>query len=211
MDFLPARYINKLGGRDKKQHDYYLKLFFDISPLSEKIYTMEKTHYTKDTTVFDKSDITTQKIKEHNKELKILNEKKYRIEELSAKCSASEDWMHELSMEMIDEKIEKLNRKINFFSFKPENQYNNSIDIEVIKQIPIKEVIENNIVKQTPLANTYFAPWRNERTPSLVIYPQTNSWCDFGEGQIGGSNIDFIMKLNDCSVGEAINLLKEYL
>jgi len=50
-------------------------------------------------------------------------------------------------------------------------------------------------------------PLRDEKTSSLVLYPSTNSWKDFGGD--GGSIIDFIMLAETMTVAEAINKIKD--
>ena len=34
--------------------------------------------------------------------------------------------------------------------------------------------------------NKNFTSIRDEKTPSVKLYPQTNSFCDFGDGNLGG-------------------------
>jgi hypothetical protein len=49
-------------------------------------------------------------------------------------------------------------------------------------------------------------PLREEKTSSLVLYPATNTWNDFGGD--GGSVIDFVMQADGLSVSEAIKKLE---
>jgi len=53
-------------------------------------------------------------------------------------------------------------------------------------------------------------PMREERTVSLKIYPETNSYTDFGN-QAGGDVIDFFARVNGLTNKEAIIKLKEDL
>ena len=50
--------------------------------------------------------------------------------------------------------------------------------------------------------------WHNEKTASLKIYPGGRGYHCFGCGQ-SGSCIDLVMKLFDCSVGDACTRLNE--
>lgn len=45
-------------------------------------------------------------------------------------------------------------------------------------------------------AGFIICPFHNENTPSLKLYPESQSWYCFGCGE-GGSIIDFVMKLYD--------------
>lgn len=52
----------------------------------------------------------------------------------------------------------------------------------------------------------FISPFRNEKTPSFKIDLNKNLWYDFGEG-IGGTVIDFIMKYNNCSIKNALDII----
>jgi archaellum biogenesis ATPase FlaH len=54
---------------------------------------------------------------------------------------------------------------------------------------------------------TKFNPLRDEKTSSLMLYPYTNSFNDFGGS--GGSIIDFVMRADGLSTNEAINKIKD--
>jgi hypothetical protein len=53
----------------------------------------------------------------------------------------------------------------------------------------------------------YFSPFRSETTPSFKVEYRKNLWYDFGSG-VGGTMIDLVKKMNDCSFHEAMNILK---
>ncbi len=56
-------------------------------------------------------------------------------------------------------------------------------------------------------------PWHNDKTPSLQIYPKTNTWTCFSSNCNAGSGdqIDFIMKMEQCTKYEAILKAKSLL
>ncbi|CAM1361378.1 conserved protein of unknown function [Tenacibaculum soleae] len=63
----------------------------------------------------------------------------------------------------------------------------------------------------TPVKNTqnsvwFYSPFRSEKTPSFKVDITKNIWYDFGEG-IGGTVIDFVMKVNNCSIKSALEIL----
>ncbi|WP_028672396.1 CHC2 zinc finger domain-containing protein [Saccharospirillum impatiens] len=51
-------------------------------------------------------------------------------------------------------------------------------------------------------------PFHNDKTPSLVISPQKNLWHCLGACGIGGSVIDWVMKIQGVSFRHAVELLK---
>ena len=54
----------------------------------------------------------------------------------------------------------------------------------------------------------YLSPYRNEQHPSFKVDYKANLWYDFGLSE-GGSIIDLVMKMRNCSNIEAIKLLEE--
>lgn len=56
--------------------------------------------------------------------------------------------------------------------------------------------------------NTKFNPLRTEKTSSLKLYKDTNSYTDFGSGE-SGSALDFYMKCEGLDLPTAINNLKQ--
>ena len=69
-------------------------------------------------------------------------------------------------------------------------------DREQAKKVPLGELLKFN--------RQHFAicPFHKEKTPSLKKY-KDNRWYCFGCG-VGGDTIDLVMKMNDCSLPEAI-------
>lgn len=57
----------------------------------------------------------------------------------------------------------------------------------------------------------YYAPWRNEKTPSLCIYIDKNDWVDFDEAGAGGSIIDLAQKYFDLDYPKAMFMLRKML
>lgn len=77
--------------------------------------------------------------------------------------------------------------------------------IELIKQnISIRSLAEKFNAKPDRSGKCKHNPLRTEKTSSLQIYDNTNSWFDFGSDK-GGSVIDFMVEINNCDVPEAIN------
>jgi archaellum biogenesis ATPase FlaH len=85
------------------------------------------------------------------------------------------------------------------------------IDIEKIKTaVTIVEIAEKYNARpygSGKVIKTKFNPLREEKTSSLMLYPDTNSFNDFGG--TGGSIIDFIMQADGLSTSEAIQKIKD--
>jgi DNA primase len=86
----------------------------------------------------------------------------------------------------------------------------NDSDLEKVKQsvsiVDLAERYNANPYGGGNLVNTKYNPLRAEKTSSLKLYRDTNSWADFGDGS-GGSCIDFIMKADGIDFQEALNKL----
>ena len=79
-------------------------------------------------------------------------------------------------------------------------------DLSRIKQYPIVENLERKGVKpvrRTPSYALYRSPLREETHPSFKVDTEKNLWIDYAEGR-GGSIIDLCMRLEGCTLSEAI-------
>ena len=65
-------------------------------------------------------------------------------------------------------------------------------DLDTIKAIPIENVCEVYSFDVTNKGKTVWCNVRGERTPSCKIFTDTNTFCDFGNGNIGGDVISFV-------------------
>ena len=82
-------------------------------------------------------------------------------------------------------------------------------DLSLIKRYPIVEYLERKGVKpvrRTPAYALYRSPLREETHPSFKVDTEKNLWIDYAEGR-GGSIIDLCMRMERCSLSEAIRLL----
>ena len=79
-------------------------------------------------------------------------------------------------------------------------------DLSTIKRYPIVEYLERKGIKpvrRTPSYALYRSPLREETHPSFKVDTQKNLWIDYAEGR-GGSIIDLCMRLEGCTLSEAI-------
>ena len=82
-------------------------------------------------------------------------------------------------------------------------------DLSRIKRYPIVEYLERKGVKpvrRTPSYALYRSPLREETHPSFKVDTEKNLWIDYGEGR-GGSIIDLCMRMEGCTLSEAIHRL----
>ena len=82
-------------------------------------------------------------------------------------------------------------------------------DLSAIKRYPIVEYLERKGVKpvrRTPSYALYRSPLREETHPSFKVDTEKNLWIDYGEGR-GGSIIDLCMRMEGCTLSEAIRRL----
>ena len=82
-------------------------------------------------------------------------------------------------------------------------------DLSRIKRYPIVEYLERKGIKpvrRTPSYALYRSPLREETQPSFKVDTEKNLWIDYGEGR-GGSIIDLCMRMEGCTLSEAIRLL----
>ena len=82
-------------------------------------------------------------------------------------------------------------------------------DFSRIKQYPIVEYLERKGVKpvrRTAAYALYCSPLREETHPSFKVDTEKNLWIDYAEGR-GGSIIDLCMRMEGCTLSEAIHRL----
>ena len=82
-------------------------------------------------------------------------------------------------------------------------------DLSRIKRYPIVEYLERKGIKpvrRTAAYALYCSPLREETHPSFKVDTEKNLWIDYGEGR-GGSIIDLCMRMEGCTLSEAIHRL----
>ena len=82
-------------------------------------------------------------------------------------------------------------------------------DLSRIKRYPIVEYLERKGIKPVRKTLTYAmyrSPLREETHPSFKVDTEKNLWIDYGEGR-GGSIIDLCMRMEGCTLSEAIRCL----
>ncbi|MDR3059549.1 MAG: toprim domain-containing protein [Prevotella sp.] len=83
------------------------------------------------------------------------------------------------------------------------------IDIKQITSISIKNYLQQigiSPIKDRGYYGMYFSPFRADTSPSMKVDYNKNLWIDYGLNE-GGSIIDLVMKLERCTVKEAIEKL----
>ena len=81
--------------------------------------------------------------------------------------------------------------------------------IERCRQVPIRELIDQQVMNAGNGRERVLCPFHNEKTGSFFIFPD-HSWHCFGCAESGNNAIDFIIKKRDCSFYEAVDYLKHF-
>ena len=79
-------------------------------------------------------------------------------------------------------------------------------DLSLIKRYSIVEYLEKKGIRPVRKTSTYVmyrSPLREETHPSFKVDTEKNLWIDYAEGR-GGSIIDLCMRLEGCTLSEAI-------
>ena len=83
---------------------------------------------------------------------------------------------------------------------------------EVKQQLDIVQVVSEYVDLDTSTRNPKaLCPFHSERTPSFVVFPETQTWRCFGACAEGGDALSFIMKMENMSFGDALHRTAERL
>ena len=78
---------------------------------------------------------------------------------------------------------------------------------EVVRRSDITEVVSSYVqLRNRGRTHTGLCPFHSEKTPSFVVYPETQSFYCFGCGA-GGDVITFVRKINNLDYVEAVKML----
>lgn len=159
------------------------------------------------------STIYQDKINELTEEIKILEDKERSALALYANSNDDHAWFFENRLERITQSLKVLQQQRKNWEFKKAQLYARpdtplkGLDLDAIKLIPCESLLPPP-VHSNHATSHYKAPWRNEKSPSLVVYHKQNRWWDYGLNE-GGTSIDLVMKLEDCDFKEAIKYLSK--
>ena len=87
------------------------------------------------------------------------------------------------------------------------------MNITQAKQIAITDLLYSwghTPTRSNECESWYLSPFRKEVNASFKVNTKKNIFYDFGDG-FGGTVIDFVMKYNNCSISEALNILAQNL
>ena len=115
-------------------------------------------------------------------------------------------WFCYWQINIIQDEVNKLQKNIYYINRLLTGAVSNKmIDINLVKDIPINQVME--ALGHKPVSrNQYLCPIHNEKTPSFHIREKENKFKCFG-CNAGGSTVDLVMHINKCNCGEAIKYL----
>jgi len=81
-------------------------------------------------------------------------------------------------------------------------------DKDLLKQVPILDILQIEPKRETQLRATILCPFHEERTPSFVVYKDSNYAICFGCGW-KGDVISVVMYVNNVSFREALSILSK--
>lgn len=87
------------------------------------------------------------------------------------------------------------------------------MDTKILNQLPIKQYLADNgihPVKDKGYYGMYHSPFRADHNASMKVDYTKNLWIDYGTGE-GGTMIDLVMRLEACTLPEAICRLEQRL
>lgn len=83
---------------------------------------------------------------------------------------------------------------------------------EKLEEIGIRRIVEDHYMMPQRHGTIYFvkSPASLDRTASLAIFPESNRFCDFANGNKGGDVISLYAYIKGCSQWEALKALTQY-
>lgn len=85
------------------------------------------------------------------------------------------------------------------------------MDYKIMNQYPIKDYFWQEWVSTQPKTRyygMYHSPFREDKDASMKVDYNKNLWIDFGSNE-GGTLIDLVMRMENCTNGEAMRLLEQ--
>jgi len=122
-----------------------------------------------------------------------------------------EQWQIEWALERHLREISETNKKISKLCYllslaDGSSSHSEELDLSTAKETPIQDLYEFSFKKNTTNRIHTNCPFHEEKTPSFVIYLDSNSFYCFGCNE-GGDVIDFVQKLHNVSFKEALKYL----
>ncbi len=125
------------------------------------------------------------------------------------KLNKDYDFLVELFLETHGEllkSIEHMEKIIKIKNRKIDLEYR-IYDLDILKEIPIENLFDFESISKNNRRKYVSCPFHSDRTPSMIIN-ENNTFKCFSCGKYG-SNIDFIMNLNNINFNQAIKYLQE--
>jgi hypothetical protein len=85
------------------------------------------------------------------------------------------------------------------------------MESKIINQFPIRDYLAGSGIhpaKENNYYGMYYSPFREDHNASMKVDYNKNLWIDYGTGE-GGTLIDLVMRMENCSNGKAMQLLEQ--
>ncbi len=85
------------------------------------------------------------------------------------------------------------------------------MDSKIINKYPIRDYLAGSNIypaKDNGFYGMYHSPFREDHNASMKVDYNKNLWIDYGTGE-GGTLIDLVMRIENCSNGKAMQLLEQ--
>lgn len=131
----------------------------------------------------------------------------------------AQHWIYEVMLDLLQDELDgvvrqkkRLRAKLIRYGFikVPKAKQREEFDIPALKEVPIEDLHAFEKPRITSNRISCLCPFHLERTPSFVIYRDSNTFHCFG-CQANGDSIAFVMKYNDLDFKEACKYLKQYV
>jgi len=131
------------------------------------------------------------------------------ILELEGELKVYDEWVKKHSFNeafrRIDPRYIRLKELKKFMKFTKPRVFSKQLDVQKAKMIPIRELYDFNVSRETSKMIYAKCPFHDQRTGSFTIYKDSNSWFCYS-CNIGGDSIAFLQKLKGISF---VNAVKE--
>ncbi len=132
------------------------------------------------------------------------------IYELDGELMVYDEWVKKHSFNeafrRVDSRYIRSQELKKFMKLTKPRVFSQQLDIQKAKSVPIHELYDFNVSRETSKMIYAKCPFHNQKTGSFTIYKDSNSWFCYS-CNIGGDSISFLQKLKGISFVQAVKEL----